>query len=490
MLGSTTGGWSPGSWLARLALLALMIGCRPPVGDAGDTLSNVADGAVPGPWEWRTLPAVDHRRPVGTAHPTVVIASASRGRWVVACQERLDTDGNPGIFAARRGRDLMSTYLLRGGGDGEAIDELVAVSPDERWLAASRGGKLVVVDDEVGAEATVEWTEARSAPDVLRRTAAFDGRSRYFLRVSQTAGGSLLTIYDLVARRERTVATPGQRVSRLVPEPDGSWVRLVFSRGARDGTEPFDGPPGEPHRGPSCGHGRSRPWMFGLTAVQSWLQPETGEIRSDPEVLGRLGDLPIARSADRGLHVGPNEIVPATCDAEVHAVSAQPLRIVATCASATQDAPAELFGPGFHSVLGVRVRRGGWRGARLLDTRYVCPSPSACFDVEDGHAIPLRGIARTIAGTRLLVEHGHTFSITEGRTGTSQPLAGVRGAWNLRSGGMLAIGTTVVDLAQGRVLGQVATEPVAIDATGRALVPDRREGEIDIGPLRWVRPRP
>ncbi|HEX3766473.1 MAG TPA: hypothetical protein VHW23_47595, partial [Kofleriaceae bacterium] len=49
-------------------------------------------------------------------------------------------------------------YLIRGGGPGEAIDALIAVSPDDRWLVVLRAGKLVLIDDIGQRETTLPAT--------------------------------------------------------------------------------------------------------------------------------------------------------------------------------------------------------------------------------------------------------------------------------------------------------------------------------------------
>ncbi|MEO7729495.1 MAG: hypothetical protein ABIY55_00875 [Kofleriaceae bacterium] len=65
---------------------------------------------------------------------------------------------------------------------------------------------------------------------------------------------------------------------------------------------------------------------------------------------------------------------------------------------------------------------------------------------------------------------------------------------NRSEGPVVAIGTTIYDLAQRRVLGEVAQVPLRIDRHGRALVATPGHGaartEVPSGPLRWMVPRP
>jgi hypothetical protein len=61
------------------------------------------------------------------------------------------------------------------------------------------------------------------------------------------------------------------------------------------------------------------------------------------------------------------------------------------------------------------------------------------------------------------------------------------------SGPVLWLASTLVDVAQRRVLGRVAGEVLAVTTDGRALVPavpaDHRR-YFPEAPLRWVRPMP
>ena len=119
--------------------------------------------------------AASGRLPVGTgdfgsAGPTYIRGADLGERWMALCQARTDTDGD-GKIEIRVGHhgelfgDGMALFLVLGGGMGTRIDALASRSPDGRWLAVVRGGKVLLVDAETG-----DFFELRGAPGRARRS--------------------------------------------------------------------------------------------------------------------------------------------------------------------------------------------------------------------------------------------------------------------------------------------------------------------------------
>ncbi|MEO7731494.1 MAG: hypothetical protein ABIY55_11015, partial [Kofleriaceae bacterium] len=276
-------------------------------------------GAAPVPAGARKLPDADYTRAIGTPHPIALIRAAASGRWIVACQARVDTDGS-GTVEVQHGAGSMEgdariPYLFRGGGDGQAIDELLSVSPDERWLVIARDGQLVLVDDAQGIERVIARA-ARAANHEAHRGVAFDAESRHLAYLS--ADGTVV-IRDLAQQREREISTAPERVAWIVPEPAGRWMRLLLERGEADPSQGFEGPP--PRRplgpGPLCSDLTVRTWMFGLQSATWWLDTETGQHHRDPDVLGWIDDVAIEKRPDRSIRMASTEVVPASCDGDV-----------------------------------------------------------------------------------------------------------------------------------------------------------------------------
>ena len=85
---------------------------------------------------------------------------------------------------------------------------------------------------------------------------------------------------------------------------------------------------------------------------------------------------------------------------------------------------------------------------------------------------------------------GTGFRVTDTRTGQTTLLPGLHGDISENAGRFVAIGNAVVDIAAAHVIGKVARSPLAVDASGRALVPaiERSNERPAVGPLRWTAP--
>src|SRR5262249_34114072 len=141
-----------------------------------------------------------------------------------------------------------------------------------------------------------------------------------------------------------------------------------------------------------------------------WLDLETGAIDPDLAVLGHAGGTPIVRSPDKAIRIGGELVVPAACDATLIAVTAQPLRVVATCAGHDWLAPVELFGPGFHANVDGATDRYGYRLTleqqqmfspgdvrwlefpdehlpEVIDAPALCLEDKTCFRIADGEVL-------------------------------------------------------------------------------------------------------
>jgi len=489
------------AWALGLCpVVAVVLACRPP-----DDRPSSDDGVAPVPVAiksaTRVLPVPDYEGKIGTAHPIRLVARAANGRWLVACQARADTNGKDGIKVSigidSLEGDAMVPYVFRGGGAGEEIEAYIASSPDERWLAVLRDEQLLIIDDVNGTETVVRDADLRRDRTGVSHVVAFDGDSQrviYFRRVHDTRR---VVIRELAQGSERELEFPRMLVLQVEPEPRGGWARVWFLRDERDPDPGADGPAARRFAASlqtceSYEHSRFVGGPDDGGVHGAWLQLDSGELRDDASVLTHVDGLDVTKAADKAIRLGPDVIVPARCDARVLAVSATPRRILARCKATTAKAPVEMFGAGVHVVLGPgRLMPDEPQPVGRLDAPYVCTDADRCFALHDGTPIPMRGYEHVQTTTKLITKERKAYFVTDIATGVVQPLPAITGRQGPRARSIMAFGTTIFDLEGGRVLGDVAEPPVALDVTGRALLrsgPSR--DELASGPMWWTVPSP
>ncbi|MEO7729494.1 MAG: hypothetical protein ABIY55_00870 [Kofleriaceae bacterium] len=149
---------------------------------------------------------------------------------MIACQARAETDGKPGISVwvdtDSLGGDRMEPYLIRGGGEGEAIDGYVARSRDDRWIVVLRGGHLVLIDDAQGTESILADAEVQAFEEEIIELAAFSDDSKRLIYLRAHSEVRTLVVRELALQRERDLVMP-KRVARILPEPASSWARVT-----------------------------------------------------------------------------------------------------------------------------------------------------------------------------------------------------------------------------------------------------------------------
>src|ERR1700753_4421024 len=90
------------------ALAVVAAACQPHAGEPAPSTARPAVVVQRSP----SVSAVGQE--IGTAHPVGIIAASADGRWVAICE-------------TRRGAGSSASYLVRGAGQGDAIDALGAV---------------------------------------------------------------------------------------------------------------------------------------------------------------------------------------------------------------------------------------------------------------------------------------------------------------------------------------------------------------------------
>lgn len=441
--------------------------------------------------------------PIGTAHPTTLIQAAKNARWVVACQARddSDNDGSIEVHVGHHGDlygDVMRPYLFRGGGAGEPIQELVAVSPDERFLAVMRstwdGDKLVLIDDTNGRETTITDADVRSDQRGRSRVAEFDADSKRLIYFRASSPGTIV-IRELATPRERVVRMPDVRAWTVMAET-GPFARFLFIRTDTDKNGILDWPTinttaaiGEVCTGPAMSY--STFGGGGDDFEVAWLDVEPGTLREDTSVLAHVGNAELVRDKDGSIRLGTTTIVPATCKASVHAVLPSPLRVVVVCADKRYALAVDIFGPSFHTTLEMRADPTTTRPPRVLTEALFCQNAETCFDLVSGTRLALQGSMSAQHGTRMLTRDRDKMYWYATATATPVHVPNIDGYYaNETAGSLVSLDKGIVDLATGRVLGYAPKTPLALDQRGRVLVPADDERGLPTGPLTWADPQP
>ena len=262
------------SYVRAIVVAALLVGALIALRLAGDAPAPRREAAVTDPPALRdpagpSAASALPRHALGTADPIELIASARNGRWVVACQAR----GGP-----------MRPYVIRGEGAGQPIDGFVTSSPDDRWIAVLRDGKLVLIDDADGTEHIVPEADILD-PGVAPR---FGGDSRHLLYFRIVDGARIPVIRDLSAQRDRLIALPRASVRHVRWKPGVAWARLELERPPLINTRRSWPEGAEQVRSTTCEDRAISPpppprgWI-----APAWLNLDTGELRTKRSPLGR-----------------------------------------------------------------------------------------------------------------------------------------------------------------------------------------------------------
>ena len=311
-------------WMIATTMVAACGGGARPVAGPSTSTSTEVGNRGGGAAEIPAVPA-GTGDVVGTAHPLVIEAVAPDGSWIAICQAREDSDGD-GAIAVHVGMhgdtygDEMRPYLVRGSGDGEPIDEAIASTPDGRWLAALRDGKLAVFDARAGTWTVLPGADVRDdgMATARHRAAAVVGDRLTYFRDDEH-----LIIRDLITGVERVVEVKGARLWRSEPRVAGDHTLLYAVTRDTDGDGALTWPTLRTSlsrrscRGPimsysTGGWSGDEPdslWVDLATGAVSKTAPTTPDATPPDVVLGTVGDRPVLAIDGQGRKlVSPEEI--------------------------------------------------------------------------------------------------------------------------------------------------------------------------------------
>ncbi len=433
----------------------------------------------------------------GTAAPTVFIGAARNGAWVSYCQARLDSDndGKIAIDIDQHGGlsgDKMVPYLTIGGGDGFAIEHLVARSSDERFVAAIMEGKLAAIDTATGRVDTFDSADVRQ--DHVRgshRAADFAADSSRLLYFE----GDHVVVVDLLAHTQRKVPLPAGNGWRFEPNAVGPWVKVLMIVKDTDGNGKLDWPSeqttvpvGEPCTGPYAAVS-----VFGSQgdAVDYvWLRTDTGEVRSANAVLLPIADQTIERRDNALVIDGKARSL--SCAGKLLQILAPELAatvwrdssLVVACPNVDgAHATVKLVTPTRTIELATDAKWDAQEAPQVSKAPIVCASRTSCF-WPNGDRIKFEGKVVFAEAGRVVAQNDESFQVTLAN-GTLLPPVTLKGPMVARSTTTIAVGTMLLDVRTGATRG-ISAQAVAVTEQGQAFVftsgdPER---EIPQGPLK------
>lgn len=454
---------------------------------------------------------------VGSSHPLLLRAVASDGGWTVVCQARSDTDGDGAIAVSvgPRGElsgDRLASYLVEGSGEGEPISAFVAADPTGRHLVVERSERLVLRDSwnqsEVDLSERGAVTGTDKSPFAPHRAASFSADGRRVLYLRRRGAREDVVVLDLETGAE-SVFEPGEGLLwRAEFDDSGEWLvmRVIDADTNADGR--WSLPHGKP--GPS-----ESPCVSPVPTYRIPLVPPDkpsvrvarasgGPVRLVRGFISGFGPSAVLRrQEDRALFVdragGPSELWSgSTCDGRLlHADAARGVLLVA-CASEEGPRALRLVERDANHDLGIVV------GPFELDTVladaprlvpvYSFPAPgSSLVDLETRQVLALAPRDKVVAtrGLNVLVRRNDELFLGDAtkplqRLGPVDLLAPV-----LRQSALVYAAPWVIDVGQGRALGRVAGEGLALSRQGAVLVArvPADAQHVAQGPLSWVNPR-
>lgn len=470
----------------------------PPYVDTFEALADVARGPRGVPQALRATTSVrrDALLPPGTSEALgddaslYAVEAAPDGRWVALC--------------TMRGAELRASLWREG--EPAAIDDLLGSDPGGRFLALVIAGRALVRDTTNDVDVALDVGDTPPT----RADVSFDADGRRMAYVRRRGGRARVVVRSLETAQEAEIDPGDGRLWRASLDEGGAWVKLEVIAHDTNGdgrlSLPYIFPPPPTRwcerRVSSCVHTHNE-----VDERETRVAPAAGSTAvAVPGLLRVLGDALLVRSLDGALELldasgARAEFAPASCGAEILDGDRRRQQILTLCAHESQgdQAPAAFF-----SLAG-RRDTGASFSLRVASFRAFHEAPSGVFHdggstwVIDHAGARLRRLSgvqgvRWSREGRVILEHGGALALFDAALEalTALPTASVF-PWPRGSGPVVAVGRTLVDVAERRVLGRVAGDVLAVTADGRALVPaapaSGRWG-LAAGPLRWVRPTP
>lgn len=435
---------------------------------------------------------------VADAGPISVERMGAGGAWLVVCRQ----SGAPHPELAVNERAP------------EAIDDLLGWAPTGEFVVIRRAGVVWLVDIATDTRTNLSELGFDDRDDVLdyvqHRALAFDPLGELLAYVRK-GDRPALVLRTLATGAERVVAGVGGEPWRLAWEASGATlvVKSVPEDPARPGHADF---PVHRRKGARLACSGLLPHFHvnadsGVRASAVLVSRDGRGVRSAPDFALPFGEDYVGRGSDGALALvrggRRSPLADAECGGRV--LFADPTRnlLLVSCTNdkvRPKRVGVELVGPGFRQELGVVVQSMALDRWPETPSRLVPLYPGSdvlLVDLDARRTLPLRPGDRVLAtsGATALVRRDKALVWVDVERGTETelfdgiaPFAGL-----VVEGSLVAVGSLVVDVAAGRVLGTLPGRPLALTEGGEALVPEggfRTNEAFARGPLRWRAPAP
>jgi hypothetical protein len=433
---------------------------------------------------------------VGTPHPAFVQRVAPDGSWVLLCQARADTDGD-GEIAIHRGYhgetfgDEMVPYLVRGGGEGERIDDFVGSDESGRWVLVRRGSELELVDVRAGTSTSLgALPEERSNPFAAHP--GFDFAGAHLARIDPSGA---IYVRELATGRETRIDPgPGLLVA-IDLDPTAASLSAMVVTADTDGDGQLTAPAPRTSlahafacRGPPMSYS-----VFGRTGddVERRIAAATGgTARAVQGMVATYGAAAIVRTDTGALVLADGSVesplAPESCGAEVLLASRAAGSVLVHCRA---DGSVRLWREGALTSLGLTVPVSDQDPLRVAGASTfgvaVLHSPAVAIDLARGTLTRFDGSAIWVDGLRVAIRREGGTAIVDLESGAATPIDATGRAVGAQ-GRFLAVGERVADLSRAAIVGRYFGELSAVSSEGRVLVSEER----DRGPYAWRAPMP
>lgn len=454
---------------------------------------------------------------IGTPHPVLVEAVAADGGWIAYCQAREDSDAD-GEIRAGIGQDGALTgdafaRFVTLGDEERPIGELLASSPDGRWLVIRHGNEAQLLDARSSAATPLPADVTRSAlPYVGHRFLSFDAAGHQLLYVRPESNGRQVVVRDLISEKERVLAPGSGRLQRARLDPTGHWVLLEMVVEDTDGNGRLELPiPAGPPGPRPCASPRPRMPVWPSRGDRpSWrgAPARGGKIRDLPGLLAPMGQRLLLRLPDDQLVLEDDRGRRrrfGTGQCHGHLIHADPARERALLACERTDPEqqprneVELWSAGGRRSLGLYVTGQAADAWPQAAPRWIPIYPgrdALLVDLETERTHPLRAGDRvlTVDGPHALVQRDRDLLLVDLAAPAERKLTRLPGPLLdlLRTPPLVVAGPWVIDVSRAELLGRVEGRPLAVARTGEVLVAVGGDGDattLPIGPLAWQRPR-
>jgi hypothetical protein len=446
--------------------------------------------------------------------PLTFEAAAPDGHWLVTCQARSDSDGDGQIRVGVGAQgelsgDALSRYLGFASGVEEPIDDLLASSPDGRWLVLEKDGQSELLDTSDGArlDLTALGADTRREPQRWQshRTLVFDTDSLFYVRGAAKA-------VEVVERRlssgaERVYYRTSEPVLGISLDAAGKALILVSAGADANGNGRFDWPyqleqGKRPCRGPLTRYraARANADPTGFVVIDR----ASAEAHRADQLAAVFGSEVVLRAADGALVAERGKqrraLADSACAGRILWLDPGRDQLLVGCAmpKKTGRLAVELVAAGRHTPLEIDVAALGFDEIARPAERLAALYPGAdtvLFDAEKRllHRLKSGDAVLAISGAHALVRRGRTLLLFDAEVGSEALLAGKLDALGdvLKNGSLVFASPFVVDVADGRVLGTITGRPLSLASSGAALVPAQPASaeSLALGPLTWQTPK-